>query len=56
MADPDKYQRWAEGMTKWGYTWEPYEVTTEDGFVVTLFRVTGNSYGAFKPDKGAVLI
>ena len=44
-------------MAKWGYTWEAFDVETEDGFVLTTFHVTGTTEsGAFKPDKGAVLI
>ena len=28
-------------MDKEGYTWQPYEVETEDGWTLTLFRITG---------------
>ena len=53
----DEYPRWSEGMERWGYTWEPFKVTTEDGFVLTTFRVTGTKAdGPFKPTKGSVLI
>ena len=28
-------------MDRWGYTFKAYEVTTEDGWILTLFRITG---------------
>ena len=44
-------------MDKWGYTWEAYEVTTEDDYILTTFRITGKvGESAFSPTKGAVLI
>ena len=44
-------------MTKWKYTWEAFNVTTDDGYILTTFHVTGKTDGdKFKPDKGAVLI
>ena len=30
-------------MEKEGYSWEPYEVETEDGWTLTLFRITGHA-------------
>ena len=38
-----KYERFndfAEAIGYWGYGWEPYYVTTRDGFKLTLFRIT----------------
>jgi hypothetical protein len=26
---------------RWGYTFVPYETITEDGWTLTLFRITG---------------
>jgi hypothetical protein len=43
-------------MDIWDYTWEAFEVDTEDGYVLTTFHITGTSSGKFSPDKGAVLI
>ena len=44
-------------MEKWGYTWEAFEVTTEDGYILTTFRITGTTdSGIFTPNKGSVLI
>ena len=40
-----------------GYTWEPFEVTTEDGYILTLFHITGTvDGGAFTPTLPPVLI
>ena len=36
-----KYHEFATGMAYWGYTWEAFELTTDDGFVLTTFHVTG---------------
>lgn len=39
--DRIKYERWNNVMDLQGYTWEPYEVETDDGWLLTLFRITG---------------
>ena len=53
----DKYPRWATEMDHYGYTWEAFEVTTEDDYILTTFHITGTKDGgAFTPDKDAVLI
>ena len=39
--DPKDYERWGEVMNKEGYTWEAYKTTTDDGWHLTLFRITG---------------
>ena len=44
-------------MDNSGYTWEAHEVTTEDGYILTTFHVTGSTEtGLFSPNKGTVLI
>ena len=35
------YEYFAENMAAWGYTWEAFEVTTTDGYILTTFHVTG---------------
>ena len=30
-------------MKYWGYTWEAHELTTDDGFILTTFHMTGKS-------------
>ena len=27
------------------YTWQSYETTTEDGYILTMFRITGDAQG-----------
>ena len=56
LASKEEYRRFADVMAKYGYTWEPVKVTTEDGFILTVFHVTGNSLGAFRPTLPPVLI
>ena len=44
-------------MTKYKYTWEAFDVETEDGYILTTFHVTGSTEtGKFSPDKGTLLI
>ena len=48
---------WKDELAKLGYTWEPVEATTDDGYILTLFHITGTvSGGDFTPDKDPVLI
>ena len=58
LGEPvQEYTRWKDQMDKWGYTWEAFEVTTEDDYILTTFRITGKvGETAFSPTKGAVLI
>ena len=37
----DEYPEYAAGMDKYGYTWEPIKITTEDGYILTTFHITG---------------
>ena len=43
--DMMQYARWNAAMDRVGYTWEPYEVETKDGWHLTLFRITGRRDG-----------
>ena len=43
-------------MSKHGFTWEPLEVTTEDGFILTTFHITGNQNGKFTSTQPPVLL
>ena len=36
-----KYKDWSDVMDVYEYSWEPYEVTTDDGYILTTFRITG---------------
>ena len=35
------YADWAEVCDYLGLTWKPYQVKTEDGWYLTMFRITG---------------
>ena len=39
--DKKLYADFAEVMNKYGYTWEPHKVKTEDLWNLTIFRITG---------------
>ena len=43
-------------MSWYNYDWEPVKVTTEDGFILTAFHITGNGTDKFQPTKDPVLI
>jgi lysosomal acid lipase/cholesteryl ester hydrolase len=45
------YMAFAEGMLYWGYSWEPIKVTTDDGYILTTFRITGKIGHHIKPDE-----
>ena len=32
-------------MQKWGYAWESHSTVTQDGWELTLFRITGGDSG-----------
>ena len=36
-----KYAEFHDAVAKYGYMWEPHEVKTEDGWHLTMFRITG---------------
>ena len=56
--DPKDYERWGEVMNKEGYTWEAYKTTTDDGWHLTLFRITGrqNEDSTMKKHETPVLV
>ena len=41
LAAEPTYDRFAIIMETWGYTWEPLKVTTDDGYILTTFHITG---------------
>ena len=56
-AAEEEYTRFADYVSWYeGYTWEAVNVTTEDGFILTTFHITGNSDGLFTPTRPPVLI
>ena len=57
VAVEPNLDRWAETMSIWGYQWEKYDVTTDDGYILTTFRITGDDKGnPLKPTKPPVVI
>ena len=45
-----KYPRFATEMDHYKYTWEAFEVTTDDDYILTTFHITGTQDGgAFTP-------
>jgi hypothetical protein len=56
-AKAEDYQRFADTMYNLGYDWEPIEVHTEDGYILTTFHVTGwTGYDPYVPTMPPVLI
>jgi len=44
-------------MDYYKYTWEAFEVTTEDKYILTTFHITGTQAdGMFTPTKEAILL
>ena len=41
--DKKNYEAWAEVMDHYKYSWEPSEVTTEDGYKLVTFQITGKA-------------
>ena len=39
--DHVKYPTFADAIGQFEYDWEPYTTTTEDGYILTLFRLAG---------------
>ena len=44
------YPDWSKVMKEQGYMWEPHTVVTEDGWYLTLFRITGRNGKLTTPD------
>ena len=42
-----KFEDFAEAIAFWGYTWEPVEATTRDGYKLTMFHITGGAPEGF---------
>lgn len=50
-SNASKYKEFAKDMDHWGYTWEPFELTTDDDYILTTFRITGRVGHDRKPDE-----
>ena len=42
--DKQKYADFSDVMDQHGYSWQPYETETEDGWTLTMFRITGRTH------------
>ena len=49
--DALKYPEFAEAMLLYGYTWEAYEIITEDSYKLTTFRIKDKIGHHIKPDE-----
>ena len=54
--ESENYSSFAGVMQVQGYAWEAHKVTTDDGYILTTFHVTGSSQGLFTPTMPPVLI
>jgi len=43
-------------MDLYGYTWESFEVTTEDSYILTTFHITGKVDKPYTPTKESILV
>ena len=50
------YAYWDSGIATFGYTYTAHEITTDDNYIITAFRITGDSNGSFTPDKPPVVV
>ena len=57
QEDRDKYPKWAEACDRFGYEWEPHVAEPDDGWFVTVFRITkANGIDLKSSPKPPVLI
>ena len=56
LAAAGKYPRFEDEMKYYKYKWEDHTVTTDDGYELVVFRITGKGRKTFKPDKPPVVI
>ena len=42
QAERETYADFTTKADLWGLTWEPIKVKTEDGWTLTMFRLTGD--------------
>lgn len=39
--DQHKYESFSHAISLFDYDWEPFTTTTDDGYILTLFRLAG---------------
>ena len=56
-AEQKEYEEWHAAASMYGYTWEPLKVHTEDGYTLTMMKITGNSLKETLPtDKHPIMV
>ena len=56
-SEKTQYKDWHDALTQYGdYTWQPYKVTTDDGYILTTFRITGKEGTDYSPTKPPVIM
>ena len=57
-VDQDKYLSFHLAIRQFEFDWEPYTVTTDDGYVLTMFRLQGpiGNVPVYRDAKQSVLV
>ena len=56
LDDATDYPRFDAAMKKYGYDWKAYNVTTEDGYKLTTFRILGKTGKPAADKKASILM
>ena len=56
-AEAATYPEWSIAMHDWidNYQWDPYTVTTQDGYKLTMFKITKRGVSYDHPHRESVL-
>jgi lysosomal acid lipase/cholesteryl ester hydrolase len=56
--DHEKYHSFSHSLAQFEFDWEPYTVTTEDGYLLTMFRLQGpiGNVPVYREAKQSVLV
>jgi pimeloyl-ACP methyl ester carboxylesterase len=55
IEEKEMYPEFDQAAAQWGYTWKSYKVTTDDGFILTTFRITGTTDGDTEPRDDSLM-
>ena len=56
LVSASDYPRFDEQIDWYGYTWTDHVITTDDGYELVTFRITGDGSTTFAPDKPPIVI
>ena len=57
IAKLEKYPDWTGAMNLFQYKWTPYEVMTDDGYIITLMNVQRKaSLNPFKKNASPIIV